>query len=560
MTFLEWFIFFLVIQLVHFLGTWKLYVKAGRKAWEAAVPVYNAVVLMGILNRPKWWTILLFFPIVNLLMFPVIWVETCRSFGKNSRPDTILAVVTLGLYIFYINYATDVKYVNERSLKPRSAVGEWVSSILFAIIAATLVHTYFMQPFVIPTSSLEKTLLKGDFLLVSKFHYGARLPMTAVAAPMVHDTLPKINTKSYLKEPQLPYTRIPGFQKIKRNDIVVFNWPVDTLFNMYIAADKKYEKPIDKKTNYVKRCVGIAGDSLEVRDGFVYINGKKNALPDRARLQFFHTVISKKYLSPKFFEEDLGITEYFRYYKVDKKESGKFNVYEPFPNDPNFIMVKLPGDLNLSAYPQYVHTDRYEINLTLEEKEKLANRDFITSVTRNLKAKGDREPGIFPHHENYNWNTDNFGPIYIPEAGKTVTLNREVLPLYKQIITEYEGNDLKYIGNDIYINGELATTYTFKQDYYWMMGDNRQYSQDARAWGYVPFNHVVGKPVFVWMSISGVEKGFKNIKNWKLNTDRIFTTVHGSGEKRSYFSHFLAIILIWQGFKFYRKKKKKTEE
>ena len=178
--------------MVHFLATWKLYIKAGRQAWEAIIPVYNAIILMKIINRPKWWVVLLFIPIVNLLMFPVIWIETCRSFGHNKRPDTILAVATLGLYIlFYINYFTDApEYVEDRSLDPRTALGEWISSIAFAIIAATLVHTYFMQPYTIPTSSLEKTLYVGDFLFVSKFHYGARVPTTAISAPMVHDTLP----------------------------------------------------------------------------------------------------------------------------------------------------------------------------------------------------------------------------------------------------------------------------------------------------------------------------------------------------------------------------------
>ena len=197
MTITGWLIFILILQLVHFLGTWKLYIKAGRKAWEAGVPIYNAIVLMKIINRPWWWTILLFIPIVNLIMFPVVWVETIRSFGRNSTTDTVLVLLTLGLYIYYINYTQDVTYIEDRSLKPRTSAGEWVSSILFAVVAATIVHTYFMQPYTIPTSSLEKTLLVGDFLFVSKFHYGARVPMTTLAAPMVHDTLPVVKTKSH---------------------------------------------------------------------------------------------------------------------------------------------------------------------------------------------------------------------------------------------------------------------------------------------------------------------------------------------------------------------------
>jgi len=199
MTLTQWLLFILIIQVVHFLGTWKLYVKAGRKSWEAIVPIYNAIVLMQIINRPKWWVILLFIPIINLLMFPIVWVETIRSFGKNTTKDTLLVIATLGFYIYYLNYVENGQYIEDRSLKPRTSAGEWVSSIAFAIIAATLVHTYFMQPYTIPTSSLEKSLLIGDFLFVSKFHYGARVPMTTVAAPMVHDTLPLVRTKSYLK-------------------------------------------------------------------------------------------------------------------------------------------------------------------------------------------------------------------------------------------------------------------------------------------------------------------------------------------------------------------------
>ena len=275
MTMTQWLIFFLIIQALHGLATWKLYIKAGRKFWEAFVPLYNAIILMKIINRPWWWTILLFLPIVNLIMFPVIWVEIARSFRKNTYKDTFLAIITLGFYSFYLNYIEDVQYVEDRDLHPKSSSGDWASSILFAIVAATIVHTYFIQPYVIPTSSLEKTLLVGDFLFVSKMHYGARTPITTVATPMVHDTIPIMKKKSYLSFPQLPYYRLPAFEKIENNDIVVFNWPVDTLFNMYIPADKKYYKPIDKKTNYVKRCVGIPGDSLEVRSGYVYINGNK---------------------------------------------------------------------------------------------------------------------------------------------------------------------------------------------------------------------------------------------------------------------------------------------
>ncbi len=275
MTLYQWFVFFLFIQVIHFLGTWKLYVAAGKKSWEAAIPVYNAIVLMKIIGRPTWWTVLLFIPVINLILFPVIWVETLRSFGKKSTLDTFLGIATFGLYIIYVNYTQKLEYVKDRSLSPENKTADTVSSLLFAIIVATLVHTYLIQPYTIPSSSLEKSLLVGDFLFVSKVNYGPRVPMTVVALPMVHDSIPVAKVKSYLSFPQLPYFRFPGFEKIKNNDIVVFNWPRDTLFNMYIKADKRYDKPTDKKTNYVKRCVGISGDSLQIKNGIVFYQRKR---------------------------------------------------------------------------------------------------------------------------------------------------------------------------------------------------------------------------------------------------------------------------------------------
>ncbi len=307
MTLSQWFIFFLAIQLIHGLGTWKLYIKAGQKAWKAFVPIYNGVIFMKILNRPTWWVALLFLPVISLIMSIIIWVETARSFGKNTTTDTILSIVSLGFYSYYLNYFTDLKHIEDRSLKPKSGSGEWFSSILFAIVAATIVHTYSLQPYVIPSSSLEKSLLVGDFLIVSKMHYGPRVPMTTIGLPMVHDTIPILNKKSYLfndriteqnsslkSKFQLPYLRIPGWEKIERNDIVVFNQPADTLLDMNdFRPERNYYKPIDKKTNLVKRCVAIAGDTLEIRDGYVYINGIQNELPVRARLQFSYEVTLK---------------------------------------------------------------------------------------------------------------------------------------------------------------------------------------------------------------------------------------------------------------------------
>src|SRR5690606_21280214 len=213
--------------------------------------------------------------------------------GKSSTFDSILVILTLGFYIYYINYFEDVTYKEDRSLHPPTAAGEWISSILFAVVAATIVHTYIMQPFTIPTSSLEKTLLVGDYLFVSKFHYGARTPMTPIAFPMVHDTIPILGVKSYLKEPQIPYFRLPGFEDVERNDIVVFNWPVDTVRQFFDRSGASYDKPIDKKSNYVKRAVGMPGDSLKIVDGKIFIDGEPLQLPDRAKPQYSYLGTTK---------------------------------------------------------------------------------------------------------------------------------------------------------------------------------------------------------------------------------------------------------------------------
>jgi signal peptidase I len=536
-TFTTLLIFILLVQVIHFLGTWKLYIKAGRKAWEAAIPIYNAIVLMKIINRPPWWTLLLFIPIVNLIMFPVIWVETLRSFGRNSNIDTFLGVCTFGLYIYYINYTQDVTYISDRSLKPRTAAGEWISSILFAVVAATIVHTYAMQPFTIPTSSLEKTLLVGDFLFVSKFHYGARMPMTAISFPMVHDSIPVIGTKSYLDQPQLPYFRLPGFQKIKRNDIVVFSWPTDTLIDINRPGKGFKVKPLDKKSNYVKRCVGVPGDELQIKDGYVYINGEQNVLPDRAKLQFRYKIISKN-----------------SFVKTDNK--GRYT------NQPSaFVSSHFNiSDIYISDIDRENKIITHIAQMTDEAYEKVKNNPNVIEVEKLTEEEGVWNQSVYPQDPRFNWNTKYFGPITIPKAGTTIDISVENISLYKRIIEVYEGsefginNKISLSGTQVMLNSKQITKYTFLQDYYWMMGDNRDNSQDARMWGLVPFNHVVGKPVFIWMSWDTNAKGIMN----KIRWDRMFTTVSGEGKPISYFKYFIVLLVGWYIFNFIRKRKKKA--
>lgn len=562
----QWILFILIIQLVHFLGTWKLYLKAGRKAWEAAIPVYNAIVLMKIINRPQWWVILLFIPIINLLMFPVIWVETIRSFGRNSLLETWSVILSLGIYIYYINYSQDVEYVKDRSLKPKSGLGEWVSSIIFAVVAATLVHTYFMQPYVIPTASLERTLLVGDLLFVSKFHFGARTPTTVIAAPMVHDTLPGLGIRSYLNTPQLPYFRLPGFQKIKKNDLVVFSWPADTV-RVFFKKETGVKKPIDKKSNYVKRCVGTPGDSLEIIDGYIHINGKKLELSDRAKPQYTYKVYGNKGISTRVFN-DLDVTDFERKYLASSLNRSQLNAIMPYLRKDKVVEQNKDGKIELYTWAEgipveIVRSQRIPLveeagririaNLSQDMVEKVRNHSSVDSVIINVENSGIQGYNNFPQNDLYPWNNDNFGPIYIPGKGEQIALNLEVLPLYKKIIRDYEGNNIQVSGNEISINGKVEDSYTFKQDYYWMMGDNRHRSEDSRTWGYVPENHIVGKPVFIWLSFDNFTEG---IANWRPRWERIFTTVGGDGEPRSYFGYFIVILVGWFSFDYFRKKRR----
>ena len=565
MTLTQWILFTLIIQVVHFLGTWKLYKAAGYQAWQAAVPAYNAVILMKIIKRPVWWVILLFIPTINLILFAIIWVETLRSFGKDSAKDTLLGLITLGLYIYTVNYSDNPKHLPERSLKLKTSFGETVSSIIFAIVAATIVHNYIIQPYIIHTGSLEKSLLIGDFLFVSKFHYGARAPMTAVSFPMVHDTLPVLKIKSYLKKPQLPYFRLPTLQKIKRNDIVVFSWPADTV-RQFFVREKRVDKPIDKKSNYVKRCVGIPGDTLEIIDGFIHTNGIKNILPERAEVQYTFNAHAKKGVSSRKLLAE-GFEDFNRTYRIENITESSYQQLIPFiigrrgNTVEDFSVITeskgLPTELirKLGLRVSETLEINKQLTLTLEEAEKLQKVTWIDSVKQRINSIKVPNESFFPNKIPYDWNEDNFGPLLIPKKEMTISLTRQNLPLYKKIIQEYEGNQLELTPSAIKINGEAVNQYTFKKDYYWMMGDNRHKSEDSRYWGFVPDDHIVGKPVFIWFSIKGINDG---IKNWSIRWDRVFTTVDGPGERRSYFPYFLVLVVLWQGYVFYKKRKVKS--
>ena len=567
MNIIEWFYLFIIINIIIGLSSWKLFKISGKNPLTSYIPFYNIINTLDIIKRPKWWVILVFLPTINLLMIPVIWIEFIKRFRHDTRKDILLMLCSLGLYSFYINYFSKKKVYVEDEISV-SGFERTVGSFVFAIVVATVVHNYFIQPFVIPTGSLEKTLKVGDFLFVSKFHYGPRIPKTVIALPLVHDTIPLIKTRSYLKYPQLPYLRLPGFEKIKQNDIVVFNWPADTVRRFFVR-EKGVIKPMDKKSNYVKRAVGMPGDVFEIKDGVIHINGKENVLPYRAKPLLNYKIYSNSGVSSSTLIS-LGIDRFIRKYEIDisNQSSSSLNRLLPYLmsysqtednkliiiTDDKGVPIDIVRSLNLNII-ELLEKEK-DVKLTSNEIKRLnleGGFDSINKITQNTKTFNTT---YFPNNIKFNWNNDNFGPITIPKEGQSVNISLDNLPIYKRVIGEYENNDIEIIDNIIYINKERSTSYTFKQNYYWMMGDNRYNSEDSRVWGFVPYDHVLGKPVFIWMSIDGL---FEGIENWKIRWDRVFTTVGLDGEPRSYFPHFITFILLWQLYVFILKRRKKSK-
>ena len=496
----------LLILLILFpiINFW-IFKDAGVGGYKALIPFYNYYVWLQVIGKPWWWLLLMLVPFINFFMVMLMLVQTAVSYRKHKLGEQALSVLVPFVYMPYLGLSEKEKYVKpaDRVKVKKSQLREWTDAIIFAVVAASIIRIFMIEAYTIPTSSMEKSLLVGDFLFVSKLSYGPKIPNTPLAFPFVHHTMPLSKyAKSYVEWVKWPFYRFPGTTSIKHGDVVVFNYPDgDTVAlkvqnQSYYGLVRQYgyervwsdkfnfgdivSRPVDKRENYIKRCIGLPGDTLKIIDQVVYINNKPLEFPELS--QFMYQV----------------------------------------KTDGNAINKRVLGKLDVTEEVQMTESGDQVLTLTDESVAELKKLPNVLAVNKVIQPKGFWQPYIFPFDSTYAWNVDNFGPLYIPKAGATIQLTLANLPLYTRIIEAYELNKLAVTDGKIFINGKEATSYTFKMDYYWMMGDNRHNSADSRFWGFVPYDHIVGKAVFVWLSLDGN----KSLFGGKIRWSKLFRGVH----------------------------------
>ena len=494
-------IFWIVIGLVAgaaAFGRYLLYNKAEQPGWAAFVPFYNQYVKLQIIGKPIWWLILLYIPVIGVLVWVAMAIELAKAYGKYKLKEHAAALILPFYYLPKIGREEATRYLGppeqQKKVPKKSSAREWGDAILFAGVAALIIRSFFIEAFMIPTSSMENTLLAGDFLFVSKFHYGARMPMVPLSIPFIHNKIGSGDNAvpSYLDIIPMPYLRLPGLKQVERNDIVVFNFPGHDIQNLKDGAG--LVEAISMKENYIKRCVAVPGDKLELRDQQVYINDEIGENPEYMQYQYMVQTNGQA----------------FNY----RRQLQEMGIRKPGNGQTNANWIKLGQDVNLFNVTPAV-ADKISALPQVAKSEVVAAKPGEWHSRVYPDSALNRQGRLMP------FNVDHFGPIVVPAKGMTVELTDENLALYYRCIEIYEGHELTYSTNSngdvtqILIDGEATTSYTFEMDYYFMMGDNRHNSEDSRYWGFVPENHIVGTPLFVFFSFESQEgKNFFQSIRW----------------------------------------------
>lgn len=544
--FLTYTVYVLILSVLMGISTWKLFKKLGYNSLFAFIPFYNYFLILKETNHPKWWAVLSYLPIVGPIMMSVFHLYLMSKFGKTSFKDKLLTVILPFIYMATVNYGKDVELEDETQNdlfltdeeKNAKKKDSFIGSVTFAVVFATIIHVFVTQPFGIPTGSMERTLLVGDFLFVNKWSYGYRLPMRPLAIPFLQGTItdtgekgnPKDDPKSYVDGVKLPYERIFQFNKPQKKDIVVFNYPQDSVHTA-----------IDRKDPYVKRCVAAAGDTFEMRAGRLFVNGKAETFLGDQEVQHRYIVTTGSQLDIP------SLYKIYGFLPVQEQQTDKGYIY-------GFQGLTDKTAAEIKQLPQVI-----------EMKEDIQDKGYAAISYRDqAEKKIDTTQSIFPI--NKPWNPDWYGPLKIPKKGDVVTLNQETLPEYRWIISEYEHNSLENKNGKIFINGKETNQYTIQQDYYMMVGDNRDASLDARFFGFVPEENIVGKPIFTWMSIEGAFKDSSSsyqADGWRIRWDRMFKATNtGEANKTSYWWIAAMILILFFGWEYFVKlfRKKKTGE
>ncbi|MES1225564.1 MAG: signal peptidase I, partial [Bacteroidota bacterium] len=470
----------LLIILLPAAGMYKMFEKAGIAGWKALVPFYNTWIIFSLIKHPRYLFFLQFIPIAGWFVTMTIFVEFVKTFGKFKLYEHAMAALMPVIYFIYLGFGKKEKYLGVAVVRDhkKSTAREWIDAGVFAVVAATLIRAFVFEAYAIPSASMEKTLLVKDYLFVSKFSYGVRVPNTPLALPFIHNSIPFTNNKSYAEWIKIPYTR--WFEKpVKRNDVVVFNMPEgDTVINkegygtkiLYYDVIRKAGNgnpdagrkiilddpdeypiavhPVDKEDNYIKRCIAVGGDTLLIKDQIVYVNGVAAPLPPQSEF-FYYVETNGQPLDETVMKED---------YAVDINNAEQFQTTEK--------------------------KNVYYMLLTNDAREKMMKNAVAKTIIPEI-IKDESIEKVFPFDDVHHWTIDEFGPLWIPKKGSTLTLTPENYAIYERIIRTYEGNKLERNGNTFYINGQKNNQYTFRMNYYWMMGDNRHDSQDSRIWGFV---------------------------------------------------------------------------